>query len=107
MKNNTIPNPRIKIEDITSRSIFTMSYILPYNSNMNEPLCIRYFYNESKANSACEFLKNEGFECYVSEDKFEKLTLDKVGMRRRFRLNVERTDVYKIAEVLAKKMKKK
>lgn len=74
---------------------------------MNEPRCIRYFYNETKANSACKFLKEEGFECDVVEDKFEKLTLDRVGMRRRFRLNVERTDIYKIAEVLARKMRKK
>ena len=72
---------------------------------MREPRCIRYFFNERKANSACWFLKKEGFECYVKEDMFEDLTLDKVGMRRRFRLYVEMEDINKIAEILAKKLK--
>ena len=72
---------------------------------MVDPRAIRYFYNEESANKACEYLKGEGFDCYVKEDMFEKLTLDKVGMRRRFRLYVEREDINKIAEILAKKLR--
>lgn len=84
-----------------------MRYILSYNVIVKEPRCIRYFYNEDNANLACKYLKKEGFDCYISEDKFEMLTLDKFGMRRRFRLMVERGDIYKIAEVLAKRVRKK
>jgi len=73
---------------------------------VQEQRAIRYFYNLDIANKACEFLQSEGFDCYIKEDMFEKLTLDKVGMRRRYRLYVERNDIYKIAEVLEKKMKK-
>lgn len=73
---------------------------------MQEPRAIRYFYNLDIANKACEFLQKEGFECYIKEDMFEKLTLDKVGMRRRYRLYVERHDIYKIAETLAGKRMK-
>lgn len=72
---------------------------------MREPRCIRYFSNESNANSACDFLKSEGFECFVKEDKFEELTLDKLGMRRRFRLYVEKEDIYKIAKALSQRLK--
>ena len=72
---------------------------------MLEPRAIRYFYNEKIADSACEYLKKEGFDCYIKEDKFEELTLDKVGMKRRFRLYVERNDINKIAQLLARKLK--
>lgn len=73
---------------------------------MREPRTIRYFYNKEIADKACKFLKKEGFDCFINEDMFEKLTLDKVGMRRRFRLYVERDDINKIAEILARKVKK-
>jgi hypothetical protein len=72
---------------------------------MREPRCIRYFFNKQKANAACKFIKQEGFDCYITEDMFEKLTLDKLGMRRRFRLYVEMEDINKIAEILAKELK--
>lgn len=78
-----------------------------YNCFVKEPRAIRFFYSEVKAYSACKLLKSEGFDCYVEEDMFEKLTLDKVGMKRRYRLYVERTDIFKIAEVLAQKMRSK
>jgi len=97
----------IRIEDMMSRYIFTVSYSLPYNNNMREPRCIRFFYNEQKANVACEFIKSKGFDCFVKEDMFEKLTLDKLGFRRRFRLYVEMNDINPIAELLAKKLKTK
>ena len=74
---------------------------------MNEPRAILYFYSEEIANKACNFLKNEGFDCHIKEDMFEELTLDKVGMKRRFRLYVERNDINRIAEILARKMKPK
>lgn len=74
---------------------------------MKEPRCIRYFYNEQKANAACEYIKREGFACYIKEDMFEKLTLDKLGFRRRFRLYIEMNDINPIAELLAKKLKSK
>ena len=73
---------------------------------MKEPRAIRFFYNKNNADSACGLLKKNGFDCYITEDKFEKLTLDKLGMRRRYRLYIEMNDINKIAEVLAKKLKK-
>lgn len=72
---------------------------------MREPRAIRYFYNKEIADSACRYLQKESFKCYIKEDMFEKLTLDKVGMQRRFRLYVERDDINKIAEILAKKLR--
>lgn len=72
---------------------------------MREPRAIRYFFNKEIADRACKYLQDEGFECYIIEDMFEKLTLDKVGMLRRFRLYVERDDINKIAEILAKKLR--
>ena len=72
---------------------------------MREPRAIRYFYNKEIADRACKYLDAEGFECYIKEDMFEELTLDKVGMRRRFRLYVERDDINKIAGILAKKLR--
>lgn len=72
---------------------------------MREPRAIRYFYNKEIADRACRYLQNEGFECYIKEDMFEKLTLDKVGMQGRFRLYVERDDINKIAEILSKKLR--
>ena len=73
---------------------------------MKEPRTIRYFSNEEKANNACKLLKDVGFECYVSEDKFGTITLDKLGFPLRFRLYVEREDIKKIAEFLAKRIKR-
>lgn len=73
---------------------------------MEEPRCIRYFNNLNKAEFARDTLIKEGFEAYITEDKFGILTLDKLGFPLRFRLYVERRDIKKIAEVLAKKLRK-
>lgn len=72
---------------------------------MKEPRCIRFFYNEQRAENACEYIREEGFDCYIKEDMFEKLTLDKLGFKRRFRLYVEMQDINPIAQLLASKLK--
>lgn len=73
---------------------------------MKEPRAIRYFYDEYKARKACELVKREGFECEVVEDTFNKVSLDRFGMRRRYKIVIERNEVFKIAERLGKKLKK-
>ncbi len=73
---------------------------------MQEPRVIRYFTKEESAIAACEKVRQEGFECEVIEDKFNNVSLDKFRMRRRFKIVVERKDVYKVAETIAKKLSK-
>lgn len=67
---------------------------------------LRFFYDENRAKKAVELIRLEGFECEVVEDKFNTATLDKFGMRRRFRVIVELEDYNELAEVLAKKLKR-
>ncbi len=74
---------------------------------MREPKCIRYFKNREKAEMACKVLQKEGFECYVEEDKFYDITLPELGMTPRIKLMVERVEIYKIAKVLAGKIRVK
>lgn len=74
---------------------------------MNEPRCIRYFKVKEKAEIARDILINEGFEAYVTEDKFYDIALRELGMTSRFRLYVERADIEVIAKVLQEKMKSK
>ena len=73
---------------------------------VKEPRCIRYFKRKDLAEIACSFLKKEGFECYVDEDRFYDITLPELGMVPRFKLMVERIEIFKIANVLEKKIKK-
>lgn len=73
---------------------------------MNEPRCIRYFKNKEKAEIAKEVLVQEGFEAYVTEDKFYDIALKELGMISRFRLYVDRKDIKSIAKVLEKKLMK-
>ena len=102
----TIPKPIISIEEIMSRSIFTMTYILSYNINMQEPRCIRYFSSLEKAIMAKDLLVKNGFAAEIKEDKFGTVTLDKLGFPLRFRLYAERSDITQIAVLLASKIKK-
>lgn len=73
---------------------------------MNEPRCIRYFKVKEKAEIARDILINEGFEAYVTEDKFYDIALSELGMISRFRLYVDRKDINPIAKVLEEKLKK-
>lgn len=75
-----------------------------YNVDMREAVVLRYFYNEEKAKRAVEIIKAEGFNGQVVEDKFNKTSFDKFGMRRRFKVMVELQDYNNIAEMLAKRL---
>lgn len=75
-----------------------------YNGFVKEARCIRFFKSREKAEIAKKIVERGGFECNITEDKFEKLTLEELGMQSRFRLNVERTDVFKVAEFLKTKL---
>lgn len=70
-------------------------------------ICIRYFRTRQKAEFACELLKKEGFECEVDYDKFLNDPISKYGVPDRFKLMVNDSDYFKIADALAKKVKKK
>ncbi len=98
-------NPMIRIEEMMSRSIFTVESILSYNDHMREPVVLRYFYDEDKAKKALENVRAEGFECELLEDKFNDVAFDEFGMRRRFKIMVKLEDYNKIAEVLAQKLR--
>lgn len=90
-----------------SSSIFTMSIILPYNSNaMREPRCIRYFSSKEQAVAACDLLSQEGYDARVDEQKIGSVTVDKNGYPLKFKLYVERDDINKIAKLLAEKLKR-
>lgn len=73
---------------------------------MKEPRCIRYFKTLDKAELARDILIEEGFEAYVTEDKFYDIALKDLGMISRFRLYVERDEIEPIAKLLLAKMKK-
>lgn len=102
----TIPKPTIRIEDIMSSSKFTVEYSLSYNDKVNEPVVLRFFYDEEKARKAVELVRAEGFACELIEDKFNETSFDKFGMRRRFKIVVELADYNKVAQVLAKKLRR-
>lgn len=67
---------------------------------MREPRAIRIFDTREEAEKACAVVKAGGFESYVSEDKFGDLTLPEVRIPARFRVLVERTEIYKVARYL-------
>lgn len=77
-----------------------------YNTRMNEPRCIRIFYDRADAYKACAVITDAGFKAYVTEDRFGAFPLPHYGMLERFRLYVDRDDINKVALVLSKKLKK-
>ena len=73
---------------------------------MNKPRCIRYFKAKEEAEIAKDILIEEGFEAYVTEDKFYDIALSELGMISRFRLYIDRSDIDSIAKVLEDRLKK-
>jgi len=67
---------------------------------MREPAYIRIFDTKEEAERACEIVKQGGFEAYVKEDMFGDLTLPEVRIPARFRVLVERTEIYNVAKYL-------
>lgn len=68
---------------------------------------IRIFRTRKEAEWAQKILKRGGFETTISEDKLFGIPIQKFGVPARFRLLIEREDLEKAAEFLAKKLKKK
>ena len=73
---------------------------------MKEPRCIRIFYSERAAENARKAIESGGFQVSVKEDTFGGFPLSKFHMFRRFRLYVQEEDVNKVAEFLARKLKR-
>lgn len=74
---------------------------------IRQPRCIRIFRTDKEAKEAKNILLDAGIESYITEDKFEKLTLADLGMQSRFRLFVEMRDIPKVAKHLAKLLREK
>lgn len=66
---------------------------------------LRYFKTRESADAALSEIRKIGFKGQVVEDKFLGFPLSYFKVPRRFKLMVDRTDYFKIAEVLAKKIK--
>jgi hypothetical protein len=71
---------------------------------MREPRCIRYFNSKEVAVAACKLLQEEGFECEVKEQKIGSVTIDRYGLPLKYKLYVERSEINKIAKILAEKI---
>ena len=68
---------------------------------------IRIFRTRKEAEWAQKILKIGGFESSISEDKLFGIPIQRFGVPARFRLHVEHKDFEKVAEFLAKKLKKR
>ena len=66
---------------------------------------IRIFRTRKEAERAKEILKDGGFKTTISEDKLFGISIQRFGVPARFRLLIERKDLEKAAEFLAKKLK--
>ena len=73
---------------------------------MTENRCIRIFHSQKAAENAKKAIEAGGFSVYLKEDTFGGFPLSKFNMFRRFRLYVSEKDVNRVAEFLAKKIKK-
>ena len=69
---------------------------------MINPRCIRIFFSKKEAQNAKKVFSDGGFECYITEDMFEKLRLPDLGMLPRYRLYIDKMDIKKSAEYLKK-----
>jgi len=67
---------------------------------------LRYFKTRKNADAALSEIRKIGFKGQVIEDEFLGFPLSYFKVPRRFKLLVDRTDYFKIAETLAKKLKK-
>ena len=67
---------------------------------------IRIFRTRKEAEWAKEILKKDGFKTNISEDKLFGIPIQKFGVSARFRLLIERHDLERAAEFLAKKLRK-
>ncbi len=68
---------------------------------------IRIFRTRREAQEAEEILNKGGFHTVISEDKLFGIPIQRYGVPARFRLHVEHRDFKKVAEFLAKKLKKR
>ena len=68
---------------------------------------IRIFRIRREAELAQEALKEGGFRTSISEDKLFGIPIQRFGVSARFRLMIERQDLEKAAEFLAKKLKRR
>ena len=68
---------------------------------------IRIFRTRREVELAQEALKEGGFKTTISEDKLFGIPIQRFGVPARFRLMIERKDLEKAAEFLAKKLKKR
>ena len=67
-------------------------------------ICIRIFNSGKEAGWARRVLREGNFEVEIKEDRFGKFTLDRLGMKPRFRLLVNKEDFDKVTLYLAKKL---
>lgn len=68
---------------------------------------IRIFRTRKEAERAKKILEKGGFQVSISEDKLFGIPIQRFGVPARFRLMIERKDLEKAAEFLAKKISKK
>ncbi len=74
---------------------------------MNNPRCIRIFPTRYGAEKAVKVLKYAKIDAFVKEDKFGDLTLAELGIKPRFRLYIDKSDITKAGKFLAVKFKEK
>ncbi len=67
-------------------------------------ICIRIFNSGKEAGWARRVLQDGGFKTEIKEDRFGKITLDRLGMKPRFRLLIQEEDFDKITLYLAKNL---
>lgn len=67
---------------------------------------IRIFRTREEAERAKNIIESGGFFATISEDKLFGIPIQRFGVPARFRLEVAREDFEKVAEFLAKKLKK-
>jgi hypothetical protein len=72
---------------------------------MNNPRCIRIFNLKEKAEYAQDVLKDAGIESFITEDSFGTMRLKDLNMQSRYRLYIDKDDIKKAGQFLAKKLK--
>ena len=74
---------------------------------MKHKRCIRIFKTYESAKYAQDILATADIISDIKEDGFGTLTLKDLGMQSRFRLYIQKEDINKAGEFLAKKLKEK
>lgn len=72
---------------------------------MLNPQCIRIFKSAEAANWAKKILEEADIKSVIKEDHFNGVPIKRFGVPSRFRLIIERENIPRAAEFLAKKLK--